>query len=67
MGGLEAVAPPTETGAAESYSIHQGQGRFHPPNLFKSFHLVVDHEPSSFAPNSYWSNKGSPHKHQQQY
>jgi nucleobase:cation symporter-1, NCS1 family len=61
IGGLETVAPPAETGAAESYSVHLGQGRFHHSNLFKNFHLVVDYQPSSFAPNSYWSNKGIPH------
>jgi len=50
----EALAPPTEVGNVENYE-GSGKRSFNP---FKNFHLQVEHQPSSFAPNSYWSNKG---------
>ena len=44
-----------DVGAGESYPVAAGHRR---RGIFKNFHLVVDHQPSSFAPNSKWSNKG---------
>jgi nucleobase:cation symporter-1, NCS1 family len=45
----------------ESYSPDVGTGETYPARsgFLKNFHLVVDHQPSSFAPNSKWSNKGT--------
>lgn len=52
----EGLALPTEIGIGENYPVSSGRrGR----NPFKNFHLEVDHQPSSFAPNSKWSNKGT--------
>jgi len=51
----EVLVPPTEVGNVEDY---QGSGKWS-LNPFKNFHLQVEHQPSSFAPNSKWSNKGT--------
>ena len=47
--------PPIEVGNQENYS-GSGNRNWNP---FNSFHLLVDHQPSSFAPDSKWSNKGA--------
>lgn len=44
-----------DVGAGESYPVAAGHQR---RGIFKNFHLVVDHQPSPFGPNSNWSNKG---------
>jgi hypothetical protein len=52
----EDLAPPTEIGS-ESYAVahHTGRRGWNP---FVNLNLVVEHQPSSFAPNNKWSNKG---------
>jgi len=62
-GSIVAVATPTEAGAGESHSVHGGGRHFYLSDAFKNFHLVVDHQPSSFAPSGSRSNKGISQQH----
>jgi len=51
VGGVAAVTPPTKAGAGESHSVHGGGRHFYLSNAFNNLRLVVDHQPSSFAPS----------------
>src|SRR5271169_3225606 len=55
----EGLVLPSELGNGESHTVSHYTGR-RGWNPFTNFHLVVEHQSSSFSPNSKWSNKGTP-------